>query len=145
MVHPHTSREVIPLLAARPSLAFVLAVLSASASAQAWNSSDGVTAEESRAAALQDPEVGRRYTLEQLDVVDWTGWEDLEALLTDIHTRTGVSALAAAVVRAGKVVASASVGVRAADSTEPIVAADRFHLGSVTKSFTATVIGKLVE
>ena len=86
-----------------------------------------------------------RRAFERLDEVDWQGWKELSGLLDDVRAHTGVPALAAACVRDGKIVAEATVGVRAFGSAAGVAADDRFHLGSVTKSFTAVVIGKLVE
>ncbi len=80
-----------------------------------------------------------------LERVDWSGWETLPQLLTDVQAKTGIPALAAAFVANGKTLASATVGVRSVDARDPVGATDRFHLGSVTKSFTAVVIGKLIE
>ncbi|MEM7205437.1 MAG: serine hydrolase domain-containing protein [Planctomycetota bacterium] len=92
-------------------------------------------------AAAQEPST----PLARLDTVDWAGWRNLTALLTDVHTRTGVPAIAAAMVQNGKVVEAAAGGVRQFGTDEAVQADDPFHLGSVTKSFTAAVIGKLIE
>ena len=54
--------------------------------------------------------------------------------------------LAVATVEGGQVTATAVVGRRRIDDTEKTVEpSDRFHIGSVTKSVTATMIGSLVE
>lgn len=45
----------------------------------------------------------------------------------------------------GKIVAAAAVGERAAGSGVPVTLDDQWHLGSITKSMTATMIGRLVE
>lgn len=102
------------------------------------------------AASAQTPRpagalAGLETTLAQLDEVDASEWETLADLLEDVHARTGVPAIAAACVRDGEIVASATVGVVAFGSPERVPGDARFHLGSVTKSFTACVVGKLVE
>jgi CubicO group peptidase (beta-lactamase class C family) len=53
--------------------------------------------------------------------------------------------MAVAIVRGGKVVEKAAAGVRRFDRPDRVQTGDSFHLGSVGKSFTATMIGKLVE
>jgi len=45
----------------------------------------------------------------------------------------------------GKVVASAAHGERKKGSGVPIELGDRWHLGSITKSITATMIARLIE
>jgi len=54
-------------------------------------------------------------------------------------------ALAAAVVKNGKIVASGVVGTRKAGASIPVTLSDRFHLGSDTKAMTALLGGMLVE
>lgn len=97
----------------------------------------------------QESATGRTSTtgdpLDGLERVAWSGWEDLAQLLDDVRANTGVPAIAAAFVRDGEIVAAATVGVQAAGSDVPVAATDRFHLGSLTKPFTAVVIAKLVE
>jgi len=58
------------------------------------------------------------------------------------HTAPG---LAAAVAHAEGPVLSGAVGVRILGKPEEITPDDRFHIGSVTKSMTATVIATLVD
>ena len=53
--------------------------------------------------------------------------------------------LAARVMVDGQVVASAADGERKRGSGVPIELGDRWHLGSITKSITATMIARLVE
>ena len=54
-------------------------------------------------------------------------------------------ALASAVVVDGKIVATNAVGFRKHRGTEAVTLNDKFHIGSVTKSMTATVAAMLVE
>ena len=86
-----------------------------------------------------------RPAFTSLDRVDWTNWKDLDGLLADIHARTGVPALAAAFVRDGQIVAESTIGAPTFGSPAAVSARAAFHLGSLTKSFTAVVIGKLIE
>jgi D-alanyl-D-alanine carboxypeptidase len=54
-------------------------------------------------------------------------------------------AIAALIQIDGKVEAEAAVGVRALGHPEPVTVDDRWHIGSDTKAFTATMIGTLVD
>lgn len=69
----------------------------------------------------------------------------LNELLDPIHRETGIPALAAAVIQKNRLVALGAVGKRRADRDDPIRPDDRFHIGSCTKSMTATLIARLVE
>lgn len=80
-----------------------------------------------------------------LSRVDWTRGDGLEALLTQIHGELEIPAIGAAVFKDGKVLEHATVGVREIGSPDPVSEDARFHLGSLTKSFTAALLGKLVE
>ena len=66
-------------------------------------------------------------------------------MLESIREKHNLPALAAAVVVDGKVVATNAAGFRKAGGTEKVTVNDEFHLGSVTKSMTATVAAMLVE
>ena len=57
----------------------------------------------------------------------------------------GVPALAAAFVRGGAVIAAAAVGVRRSDASTPVDVNDQFHVGSVSKPISATVMATMVE
>lgn len=63
------------------------------------------------------------------------------------HTRavTGIPGIAAAHLVNGEIREVAVSGVRDLESNEAVEKGDRFHIGSVTKSFTATMIGALIE
>ncbi|MHC4627043.1 MAG: serine hydrolase domain-containing protein, partial [Planctomycetota bacterium] len=76
---------------------------------------------------------------------DFTEWQNLRDLVEQVRRDAGAPALVAAIVRGGKVVEKAASGVRRFDRSDCVQIGDRFHLGSVAKSFTATMIGKLVE
>lgn len=70
---------------------------------------------------------------------------DLESYLENVRIDHDLPALAAAVVKDGVVVASAATGTRIAGQDLPVTINDRFHIGSNTKSMTATLAGMLVE
>ena len=69
----------------------------------------------------------------------------LNATLTPYLKRHQLPALAAAVVKEGKVIAAGAVGTRRAGTTSPVTLDDRFHIGSDTKAMTALLAGMLVE
>jgi CubicO group peptidase (beta-lactamase class C family) len=69
----------------------------------------------------------------------------LDRTLERIREDLRLPALAAVLIRSGEIVEVGAVGVRAVGSPEPVTAGDRWHLGSVTKSMTATLAGVLVE
>lgn len=69
----------------------------------------------------------------------------LDAALEAIVKRLKVPGMAGAVVEEGGVVALGAAGVRKLGAPEAITTADLFHLGSCTKSMTATLIGRLVD
>lgn len=71
--------------------------------------------------------------------------DSLDAMLDPIRTKYELPALAAAVVKDGKIIASGAVGVRVAGTGIPVTVDDRFHLGSDTKAMTATLAGMMVE
>ncbi len=68
----------------------------------------------------------------------------LEELLERVRAEYAVPALAAAFVRDGDIVAAA-VGVRRIGQSTPVELNDRFHIGSVSKPISATVLAVLVE
>lgn len=71
--------------------------------------------------------------------------EPLDAALRPYLARHGLPALAAAVVRGGRVIAAGAVGTRRAGAEIPVMLEDRFHIGSCTKAFTALLAGMLVD
>ena len=71
--------------------------------------------------------------------------ESLDATLAAWRTRADLPALAAAVVREGRIVASGAVGTRREGFEIPVSVSDRFHIGSDTKAMTALVAATLVE
>lgn len=69
----------------------------------------------------------------------------LDDVLRPYLDRYGFPALAAAVVRDGKVVAAGAVGTRRVGTQRPVTLDDRFHIGSDTKAMTALLAAMLVE
>lgn len=70
---------------------------------------------------------------------------DLSAEIERIRDALGVPALAVAVTDADSELAWGVSGLRAIGSSEVAERTDRFHLGSLTKSMTATVVARLVD
>jgi CubicO group peptidase (beta-lactamase class C family) len=71
--------------------------------------------------------------------------DSLDALLTPYLDKYDLPALAAAVVKDGKVVAAGAVGTRRAGEKIPVTVDDRFHLGSDTKAMTSLLAATFVE
>ncbi|HKS38699.1 MAG TPA: serine hydrolase domain-containing protein [Verrucomicrobiae bacterium] len=71
--------------------------------------------------------------------------DPVSQMLENIRVKHNFPALAAAVVVDGKTVVTNAVGFRKNGGTEKVAVDDKFHLGSVTKSMTATVAAMLVE
>ena len=72
-------------------------------------------------------------------------WKTLAELLEAARGTAGLPALAAAVAQGDRVVDVAAVGVRRIDQSNAVEATDCFHIGSITKAMTATMIARLVE
>ncbi len=70
---------------------------------------------------------------------------DVARLLETIRAKYNVPSLAVAVVFDGKIVATNAVGVRKSGDSQRVTPGDKYHLGSITKSMTATVAAMLVE
>jgi CubicO group peptidase (beta-lactamase class C family) len=71
--------------------------------------------------------------------------EELVLLLEPIRERRGLPALAAALATGGGEIVVGAVGVREQGNEARVTPEDKFHLGSCTKSMTATLAGVLVE
>src|SRR5882762_5480371 len=69
--------------------------------------------------------------------------DDFTTKLEGIRKERGLPALAAAAIRHGKLVVNAATGVRKLGSDEEVTTDDLWHLGSCTKSMTATLAGML--
>jgi CubicO group peptidase (beta-lactamase class C family) len=77
------------------------------------------------------------------DAIPDPAW--LRHRLETIRAQHHLPSLAAALVVDGKVVAASAVGVRRWGSPEKATRDDAYHLGSVAKPITATMIARLVE
>ena len=69
----------------------------------------------------------------------------LDTMLNPYLSRYDLPALAAAVVRNGKIISAGAVGTRRTGVKIPVTINDRFHLGSDTKAMTALLAAMLVE
>lgn len=70
---------------------------------------------------------------------------DVAAILEPIRAKHGLPAMGGAVVRGGEVVAVGVSGVRKTGDPTPVTEDDLWHIGSCTKSMTATLCAVLVE
>ena len=70
---------------------------------------------------------------------------DLSPLIETILKRHELPGMVAAVVEGDRTVGLAAAGVRRRGSPEKVTVDDRFHVGSCTKSMTATLCAMLVE
>ena len=71
--------------------------------------------------------------------------ESTSRLLEEIRKTYDFPALAVVVVKDGRICDRAAVGVRKIGDTTPVTTNDLFHIGSCTKSMTATVAATLIE
>jgi CubicO group peptidase (beta-lactamase class C family) len=71
--------------------------------------------------------------------------DSLARLITDLRKEKNLVGLAAMVMVDGEVEAAAAQGERKKGSGVPLEIGDRWHLGGITKSITATMIARLVE
>jgi CubicO group peptidase (beta-lactamase class C family) len=71
--------------------------------------------------------------------------DDISSVLAESVQKHKLPGMAAAVVEDGRITAIGAAGVRCRGHKEPITAEDLFHIGSDTKSMTATLIAVLVE
>ncbi|MFT5454502.1 MAG: D-alanyl-D-alanine carboxypeptidase [Myxococcota bacterium] len=73
------------------------------------------------------------------------GVHRLEALLEPLRAKHDLPALGAAVVHGSELVAIGATGTRASGMDRPVTVHDRWHLGSNTKSMTATLLAHQVK
>ena len=69
----------------------------------------------------------------------------LDSDLLPYLLRFELPAVAAAVVKNGKIVAAGAVGTRRIGTETPLTVNDRFHIGSDTKAMTALLAAMLIE
>ncbi len=70
---------------------------------------------------------------------------DVSKALDEIIKSVGVPGMVGAIVSGGKVTHAGAAGIRRSGSPEPITIRDKVHLGSCTKSMTATLCAILVD
>jgi len=93
----------------------------------------------------------RAVILAILLVAPSLGWAEeglqpfLEQTLAAMREKDHLPAVAALSQSEGKLAAEAALGVRALGHSELVTTSDRWHIGSDTKAFTATLIARLVE
>lgn len=69
---------------------------------------------------------------------------EIDELLEEIRTKHRLPAVAGAAIHQGRIT-SGAVGLRKIGDETKVTADDQFHLGSCTKSMTATLCGMLIE
>lgn len=69
----------------------------------------------------------------------------LQAIAEELQTQLGFPGISIAIADVSSDVIVAAAGVRRIDADAATTPADRYHIGSVTKAVTATLIGVLVE
>lgn len=72
-------------------------------------------------------------------------WQNLEDFIDQYRDQSGLPAVALGVMKDGAVVDIAARGQRLVGGPENVELDDKFHWGSLTKSVTGTMIGKLIE
>ncbi len=71
--------------------------------------------------------------------------DSLASLVTNLRNERNLVGLAAMVMVDGQIEAAAAQGERKIGSGVPVEIGDRWHLGGITKSITATMIARLIE
>ena len=71
--------------------------------------------------------------------------QNFQNALTKARKKLGVTGMAGMALQHGKIITEATDGYRKHGDNTPIGKNDKWHLGSITKSMTATLIGRLVE
>lgn len=71
--------------------------------------------------------------------------KDISSLLEQWRASGRVPALAAAVVKDGRIIAVGASGLRSLGAATPVTTADKFHFGSISKTMTSTLAAMLVE
>src|SRR4051812_27907352 len=74
-----------------------------------------------------------------------TAPEDVSTAIDPILRKHNIPGMAVLVMHGQDVVALGAAGVRKTGDPTPITVDDKFHIGSCTKSMTATMIATLVE
>ncbi|MEE8295202.1 MAG: serine hydrolase domain-containing protein [Sphingomonadales bacterium] len=72
-------------------------------------------------------------------------WDNLGEFIDEYRAQSGILGVALGVMKEGVVVDIAARGQRLVGGPEDVELDDKFHWGSITKSVTGTMIGKLIE
>lgn len=72
-------------------------------------------------------------------------WNTAKQLLENIVATESIPGISLVTISNGRIDHSAVAGIREVGQASPIGKNDRFHIGSITKSMTATLVGKLIE
>jgi CubicO group peptidase (beta-lactamase class C family) len=118
-----------------------LALLVRSEDGASWFRFD-FTVQESIPFKLASMRIEAATSPEATAIVEWTSLADL---LSQTCDQRGIPAMAAALIEGNQIVESAAAGVRAKGGGDAVEIDDRFHVGSVTKSMTATLVADLIE
>jgi CubicO group peptidase (beta-lactamase class C family) len=71
--------------------------------------------------------------------------KDISLLLAPVIERHNVPGMTAAVIEGNRVIATGAAGVRKRGGRDKVMVGDKFHIGSCTKTMTATLCAMLVE
>ena len=74
-----------------------------------------------------------------------TGDGNLNTHLESLITQYEIPALAGMIIKSGDILEHSSAGLRSSDQNNPVDPNDKWHLGSITKSMTATLVAILIE
>jgi CubicO group peptidase (beta-lactamase class C family) len=75
----------------------------------------------------------------------YTSWSDPKDLIGQIRSDCAAPAMAIAIYRPNRPIEQAVVGIRSIDGKEPVRPDDRWHIGSIGKPMTSTLIGLLID
>lgn len=88
------------------------------------------------------PRAGNPMPQPPVGVLGDGGFEDLVEWVREAND---LPAMAAVVLKDGQPVDLAAVGLRSVSATERVTSDDRWHIGSLTKGLTSTLVGAMVE
>jgi CubicO group peptidase (beta-lactamase class C family) len=97
------------------------------------------------AAAVSLPVTGHAQVEKQAQAAPTASAVDVSETLHPIREKAKLPGMAVVVVRGREVIAQGVSGIRKRGEEAKVTIDDRWHLGSCTKSMTATLIGMLVE
>lgn len=98
--------------------------------------------EEGRIAGIRLLEPGEMDAPGQTEIRPWT---KLSELATQIQTNHGVPGMSIAYYRDGNLAESTVVGVRNIETKAPALPEDVWSIGSISKTMTSTLVGKLIQ